>query len=190
MSVWCSKVWFFWELSLIFRPKLLFGWKQYYNCEFSFLVFFFFAKLISSYLTEKKTTMSSRSPFPKMWNECFELFVWVYADIQGDKEVSFIQNPNAFGALQQLWCQRSDWQNGLSIFFGCFGSGGSGGGSKPWQRAATHSRNLPTNPCLWLGLWRCMSLLDVSCQLALGTLDFILSVQSLCSNCLGWCRTY
>lgn len=91
-------------------------------------------------------------------------------------------------AVQQR-CQPSDWRNGLIFFFGCFGSGGSGGGSKPWQRAAiAQSRNLPTNPCLWLGLWRCMSLLDISCQLALGTLDSILLVHSLSSDCLGWCR--
>ncbi len=91
----------------------------------------------------------------------------------------------------QQWCQPSDWQNGLTFFFWCFGTGGSGGGSKPWQRAAiAHSRNLPTNPCLWLTLWRCMSLLDISCQLALGTLDSLYLVHSLCSNCLGWCRKY
>lgn len=91
----------------------------------------------------------------------------------------------------QHWCQPPDWQNGLIFFFGCLGSGGSGGGCKPWQRAAiAHSRNLPTNPCLWLALWRYVSLLDISCQLALGTVDSILLVQSLYSNCLRWCRRY
>lgn len=30
----------------------------------------------------------------------------------------------------------ADWQNGLIFFFGCLGTGGSGEGSKPWQRAA------------------------------------------------------
>lgn len=83
-------------------------------------------------------------------------------------------NPNTrereLRAVQRR-CQLSDWQNGLIFFFGCFGTGGSGDGSKPWQRAViAQSRNLPTNPCLWLSLWRCMSLLDVSCQLALGTI--------------------
>lgn len=79
----------------------------------------------------------------------------------------------------------------LIFFFGCFGTGGSGGSSKPRQRAAiAQSRNLPTNPCLWRALWRYMPLLDISCQLALGRLDPVLLVHSLCSNCLGWCRRY
>ncbi len=56
--------------------------------------------------------------------------------------------------LGQQLCRPSDWQIGLTFFFRCCGTGGSGGGSKPWQRAATaESRNLPTNPCLWLALW-------------------------------------
>lgn len=100
----------------------------------------------------------------------------------------FIIYRRGLWALQQH-CQLSNWQNGLIFFFGCFGNGGSEGASKPWQRAAiAQSRNLPTNLCLWLGMWRCMSLLDISCQLALGTLDSILLVHSLSSDCLGWCR--
>lgn len=61
--------------------------------------------------------------------------------------------------------------------------------ASPDRELPLQCRNLPTNPCLWLGLWRCMSLLDISCQLALGTLDSILLVHILRSDSLGRCRT-
>lgn len=58
------------------------------------------------------------------------------------------------------------------------------------QQALTESchcrvENLPQTLCLWPGLWRCMSLLDVSCQLALGTLDSILALHVSSSDSRG-----
>lgn len=41
------------------------------------------------------------------------------------------------GRRRRRRCQPLDWRNDLIFFFGCFGIGGTGGDSKPWQRAAT-----------------------------------------------------